>query len=96
VGNFRCTLELTLDYNKERLDAIDTRLGGVDGRLERIDSAIGLKPPKPKSPFVQFRVSGASWTAIQEPLESCSSVNRANSGGHRLVRKPDLQGLLGT
>ncbi len=34
--------------NKERLDAIDSR-------LDRIDTALGLKPPKPKSAFVQFR-----------------------------------------
>ncbi len=34
--------------SKERLD-------GIDSRLDRVDTTLGLKPPKPKSAFVQFR-----------------------------------------
>jgi hypothetical protein len=40
--------DMAIPTNKERLDALEER-------LKQIEEALGLKPPKPKSPFTQYR-----------------------------------------
>src|SRR6266403_3331257 len=46
--------EMAGPTHKERLDSVDGRLGAIDLRLDRIDTALGLKPLKPKSVARQF------------------------------------------